>query len=46
MLLLAFLFVVMIIALAFVINSALDRREERRLRRDSEERAASPDRGL
>jgi preprotein translocase subunit SecG len=38
MLLLAFLFVVLIIALAFVVNSALDRRVERRLRRDESNR--------
>lgn len=46
MLLLATLFVLLIIALAFVFNSALDRRAERRLRRDSVERAPSSDRGV
>ena len=46
MLTLAVLFVVIIIALAFVINSALDRREERRLKREAENRAASSDRGV
>lgn len=46
MLLLATLFVVLIIALAFFVNSVLDRRAERKLRRDSAERAPSSDRGM